>query len=207
MLDNLDELLTLDAAKPANPAKNGSSTGLEGYPLPANDRLKTEISAKKNSSIKPSTEFLAVLADLSQGQNELEPTPIHNLSRFSRFSRGSMPESNPFCSERTFEEYGLSLLNSEKGMSRLTELHKLALETGCGMNLAFQFAEAAALFEHLGDGRTACLECRHFAGRWGKETGICQAAGNQPLTNMKKGAEVHWHWLNRCPKHEGFENV
>ena len=198
MLENLEQLLSTTLAKVANTAKNGSGSTFAGNQAVATEWLTV---AKNEPANHAPVETLASLAKPSQSENAPEPAPVQDLSQISHFSQQSEIKENPFCSESTFELYGPGFSQSAQSLERLGELYTLGLQTGAGSGLAWHFAEAGALFEHIGDGRKSCLECANYSYRWGTEQGTCAASGVQPLQHMKRGALVNFHWFNRCPKH------
>lgn len=197
MLENLEQLLSVTTAKLAKTAKNES-----GSTFSSNEAVATEwLTVAKNEPIQYAPiETLASLANCSQTENALEPSPVLGLSPISQFSQQVDVSENPFFSESTFELYGPSFSQSEQGPQRFMELYALALQTGSGEQLAWYFAEAAAIIEFMGDGRMPCFGCTNYNHRWGTEQGTCAASGVPPLQHMKLDALVNFHWFNRCPK-------
>lgn len=198
MLSNLEELLAAPPAKSAKHAKNDSNAGLDGGFESAKPVLNR---AKNQGEVTQQEESLAALANFSTVRISPEPAPVKDLSNISTSSRGST-RKNQFCSEDTFRLYGLGFSQSEQAMGNLERLYFLAVATGAGDEVARDFAEAAALFAFMGDGRKACIECRYYSHKWGTQHGTCHAAGVPPLQHMRKGGLVNFHWLNRCAKHD-----
>lgn len=197
MLENLEQLLSAIPAKVAKTAKNGSGSTFEPSEAVATEWLTV---AKNEPANHEPVETLASLAKRSQNENSPEPAPVLDLSQISHFSQQLEIKENPFCSESTFELYGPGFSQSAQSLERLGELYTLGLQTGAGEGLAWHFAEAGAMFEHIGDGRKPCLGCANYNHRWGTEQGICAASGVPPLQHMKPGTLVNFHWFSRCPE-------
>lgn len=198
MLENLEQLLSATPAKVAKTAKNGSGFTFESGEVVATEWLTV---AKNETANLAPVETLASLAKRSQSGDAAKPAPVRDLSQISHFSQQSEVKENPFCSESTFELYGPGFSQSEQGPQRFMDLYVLAQQTGAGEDLAWHYAEAAAMFEYIGDGRKPCLECANYSHRWGTEQGTCAASGVPPLQHMGRGELVNFHWFNRCPKH------
>lgn len=155
-------------------------------------------------------DYLEVLRRLENNSDDgkelykLQKPENMEFTQFTQLPEGELKKNQVLelrlCDESLFEQYGLSLLNSEQGMTRLNELYKKALTKTEDKELAWRFAESTALLEHLGDDRRACLECRYYKRHWEQNYGTCLKAGKANLTHMRHKANVCWYWLNRCPQ-------
>lgn len=181
-------------ATSATPATTCINTGLEpalgiatSLPPPATNQDKQNTNA----------DSVATVASGSKQQSTPPPAPKLESSKIAKVA-GVTP--NKYCDEQTFERYG-NQMASEWGFDRVHEVYSKALTLGINQEQAWDFAEAMAIFEFIGDGRHACFECPQYRHRYNSSQGICTAAGTTQLQHMTRGATVNWDWLNRCPMH------